>query len=148
MSPYRISAMRAEPHSGHFAGFSKYSYRFVMLILKQVVSKTRKTTRRASKPAGGGGRRKISDYPDYKLQLAAYAVAWGEMTGHFPEVCMNLHVRSDFSIAEANAFTAAEMFPLFQTFLAAKRLFEWQSSQNSSIGQNVTRCSTFAFGST
>ena len=64
MSPYRISAMRAEPHSGHFAGFSKYSYRFVMLILKQVVSKTRKTTRRASKPAGGGGRRKISDYPD------------------------------------------------------------------------------------
>jgi len=56
--------MRAEPHSGHFAGFSKYSYRFVMLILKQVVSKTRKTTRRASKPAEGGGRRKISDYPD------------------------------------------------------------------------------------
>lgn len=68
-------------------------------------------------------------YPEYKLQLAAYAVAWGEMSGHFPEVCMNLHVKSDFNITEANSFTAAELFPLFQTFLAAKRLFEWQSEQ-------------------
>jgi hypothetical protein len=68
-------------------------------------------------------------YPEYKLQLAAYAVAWGEMTGHFPEVCVNLHVRRDFTINEANTFTAAELFPLFQTFLAAKRLFEWQSEQ-------------------
>jgi len=83
-------------------------------------------------------------YPEYKLQLAAYAVAWGEMTGHFPEVCMNLHVRSELTITEANTFTAAELFPLFQTFLAAKRLFEWQSEQPSanhrrsvSIGQKV-----------
>ncbi len=68
-------------------------------------------------------------YPEYKLQLAAYAVAYGEMTGRFPEVCLNLHVRSDFTITEANTFTAAELFPLFQTFLAAKRLFEWQSEQ-------------------
>lgn|GEM_PF-1097597 len=68
-------------------------------------------------------------YPEYKLQLAAYAVAWGEMTGHFPEVCMNLHIKSDFTIRETNVFTAAELFPLFQTFLAAKRLFEWQSEQ-------------------
>jgi PD-(D/E)XK nuclease superfamily len=68
-------------------------------------------------------------YPEYKLQLAAYAVAWGEMGGHFPEVCMNLHVKSDFTITEANSFTATELFPLFQTFLAAKRLFEWQSEQ-------------------
>jgi PD-(D/E)XK nuclease superfamily len=68
-------------------------------------------------------------YPEYKLQLAAYAVAWGEMSGHFPEVCMNLHVKSDFTITEANSFTATELFPLFQTFLAAKRLFEWQSEQ-------------------
>jgi len=44
------------------------------------------------------------------------------MNGHFPEMCMNLHVRSDFTITEANTFTAAELFPLFQTFLAAKRL--------------------------
>jgi len=68
-------------------------------------------------------------YPEYKLQLAAYAVAWGEMSGHFPEVCMNLHVQSDLKIIEANSFTATELFPLFQTFLAAKRLFEWQSEQ-------------------
>jgi hypothetical protein len=70
-------------------------------------------------------------YPEYKLQLAAYAIAWGEMSGHFPEVCMNLHVKSDFTITEANSFTATELFPLFQTFLAAKRLFEWQSEQPS-----------------
>jgi hypothetical protein len=68
-------------------------------------------------------------YPEYKLQLAAYAFAWGEMSGHFPEVCMNLHVKSDFTITEANCFTATELFPLFQTFLAAKRLFEWQAEQ-------------------
>jgi hypothetical protein len=68
-------------------------------------------------------------YPEYKLQLAAYAVAWGEMSGHFPEVCMNLHVKSDYTITRANSFTAAELFPLFQTFIAAKRLFEWQSEQ-------------------
>jgi PD-(D/E)XK nuclease superfamily len=68
-------------------------------------------------------------YPEYKLQLAAYAIAWGEMSGHFPEVCMNLHVQSDSTITEANYFTATELFPLFQTFLAAKRLFEWQSEQ-------------------
>jgi hypothetical protein len=68
-------------------------------------------------------------YPEYKLQLAAYAMARGEMTGHIPEVCMNLHVRSDFTVTEANTFTAAELFPLFQTFLAAKRLFEWLSVQ-------------------
>jgi hypothetical protein len=68
-------------------------------------------------------------YPEYQLQLAAYAVAWGEMTGHFPEVCMNLHVGNNFTFTEANAFTAAELFPLFQTFLAAKRLFEWLSIQ-------------------
>jgi len=73
-----------------------------------------------------------SVYPEYKLQLAAYAAAWGEMTGHIPEVCVNLHVRSDFTIAEANAFTAAELFTLFQTFLAAKRLFEWLSIQPTS----------------
>ena len=71
-------------------------------------------------------------YPEYKLQLAAYAVAWGEMTGHFPEVCTNLHVKSDFTITEANTFTGAELFPLFQTFLAAKRLFEWLSTQPTS----------------
>lgn len=71
-------------------------------------------------------------YPEYKLQLAAYAVAWGEMTGHFPEICFNLHVKSDFTITEANTFTAAELLTLFQTFLAAKRLFEWQSEQSSS----------------
>jgi hypothetical protein len=86
-------------------------------------------------------------YPEYKLQLAAYAVAWGEMTGHFPEVCMNLHVRSDFTITEANAFTAAELFPLFQTFLAAKQLFEWQSEQPSSAGHNVARRSTVSLSS-
>jgi hypothetical protein len=70
-----------------------------------------------------------SVYPEYKLQLAAYAVAWGEMTGHFPEVCANLHVGNNFTIAEANIFTAAELLPLFQTFLAAKQLFEWVSEQ-------------------
>lgn len=75
-------------------------------------------------------------YPEYKLQLAAYAVAWGEMTGHFPEACMNLHVRSDFTITEANAFTAADLFTLFQTFLAAKRLFEWLSAQPTT-SQNI-----------
>ena len=71
-------------------------------------------------------------YPEYKLQLAAYAVAWGEMTGHFPEVSANLHVKSDFTITEANTFTGAELFPLFQTFLAAKHLFEWLSTQSTS----------------
>jgi hypothetical protein len=71
-------------------------------------------------------------YPEYKLQLAAYAVAWSEMTGHFPEVCANLHVKSDFTITEANTFTGAELFPLFQTFLAAKHLFEWLSLQPTS----------------
>jgi hypothetical protein len=76
-------------------------------------------------------------YPEYKLQLAAYAVAWGEISGHFPEVCMNLHVRSDLTIIESNTFTAAELFPLFQTFLAAKRLFEWQSEQSASTSQNA-----------
>ncbi len=75
-------------------------------------------------------------YPEYKLQLAAYAVAYGEVSGRFPEVCMNLHVRSDFTITEANTFTAAELFPLFQTFLAAKRLFEWRSEQPTSRQQN------------
>jgi len=87
-------------------------------------------------------------YPEYKLQLAAYGVAWGEMSGHFPEVCMNLHVRSDFTIAEANTFTAAELFPLFQTFLAAKRLFEWQSDQTTSAGHYMAaRHHTVAFSS-
>jgi hypothetical protein len=76
-------------------------------------------------------------YPEYKLQLAAYAVAWGEMKGRFPEVCMNLHVGSDFAITAANTFTATELFPLFRTFLAAKRLFEWLSEQPSSARQNV-----------
>jgi hypothetical protein len=75
-------------------------------------------------------------YPEYKLQLAAYAVAYGEMSGHFPEVCLNLHVGSDFTITEANSFSAAELFPLFQTFLAAKRLFEWFSVQPKT-SQNV-----------
>lgn len=70
-------------------------------------------------------------YGEYKLQLAAYSVAFSEMACQFPEVCLNLHVKSDFSITEANAFTAAELLPLFQTFLAAKRLFEWQSEQTT-----------------
>jgi hypothetical protein len=78
-------------------------------------------------------------YPEYKLQLAAYAVAYGEMTGRFPEVCMNLHITGDEipTVSETNAFTAAELFPLFQTFLAAKRLFEWRSGQSTSASQNV-----------
>jgi hypothetical protein len=80
-----------------------------------------------------------SVYPEYKLQLAAYAVAWGEMKGHLPELCMNLHVRSNSSITEANVFTAAELIPLFQTFLAAKRLFEWQSEQPTSNQRNQQR---------
>lgn len=75
-------------------------------------------------------------YPEYKLQLAAYAVAYGEMNGRFPEVCKNLHVGSDFTITETNTFTAAELFPLFQTFLAAKRLFEWLSEQPASSQGN------------
>jgi hypothetical protein len=65
-----------------------------------------------------------SVYPEYKLQLAAYAVAWGEMTGHFAEVCANLHFRNN-AVVQANTFTASELFPLFQTFLAAKQLFDW-----------------------
>jgi len=78
-------------------------------------------------------------YPEYKLQLAAYAFAWGEMTGRFPETCLNLHVTGEETptITQANAFTAAELFPLFQTFLAAKRLFEWLSEQHTSARQNV-----------
>jgi hypothetical protein len=77
-------------------------------------------------------------YPEYKLQLVAYAVAYGEMCGCFPEVCLNLHVTGQGSptVTEANTFTAAELFPLFQTFLAAKRLFEWQSEQPSPVSQN------------
>jgi hypothetical protein len=78
-------------------------------------------------------------YPEYKLQLAAYAVAWGEMTGQLPEICANLHVRGDFTITEANAFTAAELFPLFQTFLAAKRLFEWLSEQPNTTQRSPKR---------
>jgi len=75
-------------------------------------------------------------YPEYKLQLAAYAVAYGEMIGRFPEVCMNLHISSEETrtptVTEANIFTAAELFPLFRTFLAAKQLFEWLSTQPTS----------------
>jgi hypothetical protein len=71
-------------------------------------------------------------YPEYKLQLAAYAVAWGEINGHFPEVCANLLVKSDCTVTDANTFTATELLPLFQTFLAAKRLFEWLSEQPTS----------------
>jgi hypothetical protein len=78
-------------------------------------------------------------YPEYKLQLAAYAVAWGEMTGQLPEICANLHVRGDFTITEANTFTAAELFPLFQTFLAAKRLFEWLSEQPNTTQRSPKR---------
>ena len=61
-------------------------------------------------------------YPEYKLQLAAYAVAVGEMTGHIPDVCANLHLRNG-TVVQSNTFTASELFPLFQTFLAAKQLF-------------------------
>jgi len=82
-------------------------------------------------------------YPEYKLQLAAYAVAYGEMTGRFPEVCMNLHVSSEetrtTTITEANTFTAAELFPLFRTFLAAKRLFDWLSGVQPSSKQRQER---------
>jgi hypothetical protein len=65
-----------------------------------------------------------SVYPEYKLQLATYAVARGEMTGHISEVCANLHLRND-TVAQSNTFTASELFPLFQMFLAAKQLFDW-----------------------
>jgi len=80
-------------------------------------------------------------YPEYKLQLAAYAVAYGEMTERFPEVCLNLHISSEETptITEANTVTAAELFPLFQTFLAAKRLFEWLSAVQLSSKQRQER---------
>ncbi|MGZ4846417.1 MAG: PD-(D/E)XK nuclease family protein [Halobacteriota archaeon] len=79
-----------------------------------------------------------SVYPEYRLQLAAYAVAWGEMSGHFPEVCLNLHITRDSTIVEANTFSGAELFSLFQTFLAAKRLFAWRSEHSVSIDHNLT----------
>jgi hypothetical protein len=69
-------------------------------------------------------------YTEYQLQLAARAYACGEMTGRIPGICMNLHVRSDSTFTEANTFAATEL--LFQTFRAAKRLFEWISAQPAS----------------
>jgi PD-(D/E)XK nuclease superfamily len=85
-------------------------------------------------------------YPEYKLQLAAYAVAWGEMNGHFPEVCADLHFRSNLTFTEANIFTGSELLPLFQTFLAAKRLFEWGLTQpiprqNGAAARNIAASS-------
>jgi hypothetical protein len=69
------------------------------------------------------------------LQLAAYAIAIGEMTARLPHYCAVLHIPDVDSetptITEVNSFTSAELFPLFQTFLAAKRLFEWVSAVQS-----------------
>jgi hypothetical protein len=76
-------------------------------------------------------------YPDYKLKLAAYAVAWGELNGCLSEICMNLHVRSDLTITQANRFTATVLVALFQTFLTAKQLLEWLSDQQTSERQNA-----------
>ncbi len=90
-------------------------------------------------------------YPQYKLQLAAYAVAYGEMTGRFPEVCMNLHISVSGdrtpTVSEANTFTAAELFPLFRTFLAAKQLFEWLSSQPTTRQNVAVRLATVTVSS-
>lgn len=48
-------------------------------------------------------------------------------------MCVNMHVKSDFTITEANTFTIAELFPLFQTFLAAKRLYERLAEREASL---------------
>lgn len=76
-------------------------------------------------------------YPEHKLQLAAYAIAIGEMTGRLPHYCAVLHIPDVDSetptITEVNSFTSAELFPLFQTFLAAKRLFEWLLSVQEKV---------------
>jgi hypothetical protein len=67
----------------------------------------------------------------------ALTIACGEMKGCVPEICMNLHVRNDSTIAEANRFTATVLFALFQTFLTAKQLLEWLSEQQTSARQNA-----------
>jgi hypothetical protein len=68
-------------------------------------------------------------YPEHKLQLAAYAIAISEMCGRLPHYCAVLHIPNPESdvptITEVNSFTSAELFSLFKTFLAAKRLFDW-----------------------
>ncbi|MGZ4846468.1 MAG: PD-(D/E)XK nuclease family protein [Halobacteriota archaeon] len=76
-------------------------------------------------------------YPVYQLELAAYAAAWAEMTGRIPEVCLNLHVKNDSTIIEANIFTGVELFSLFQTFLAARRLFAWRFHNPVLVNQST-----------
>jgi hypothetical protein len=64
--------------------------------------------------------------------VAAYAVAIGEQIGRLPHYCAVLHIPNANSeaptVTEVNSFSSAELFPIFQAFLAAKRLFEWLSA--------------------
>ncbi len=76
-------------------------------------------------------------YSDCVLQLATYALAWGEMKGCLREICTDLHFKTGFTVTEANRFTATELFAPFQTVLVAKQLSEWLSEQQTSARQNA-----------
>jgi hypothetical protein len=65
------------------------------------------------------------------------AIACGEMKDCLSEIYMNLRVRSDFTITQANRFTASVLFVFFQSFPAAKQLSEWLSEQHTSVRQNA-----------
>ncbi|MGA3360066.1 MAG: hypothetical protein ABSC87_07650 [Halobacteriota archaeon] len=63
-------------------------------------------------------------YSDCMLQLATYALAWGEMKGCLPQICTDLHFKTGLTVAEAPRVTATELFAPFQTVLVAKQLSE------------------------
>lgn len=80
-------------------------------------------------------------YPEYRLQLAAYAYAYGEMTGRFPERCAVLHILDPEdntpTVRETEGFTASELFLLFEVFLALKRVFMWLSHSGQNNNKNT-----------
>jgi hypothetical protein len=80
-------------------------------------------------------------YPESLLQLSAYAYAYGEMTGRFPERCAVLHILDPEdntpTVRETEGFTASELFLLFEVFLALKRVFMWLSYSGQNNNKNT-----------
>ena len=64
-------------------------------------------------------------YKTVELQLAAYAIAYGEMTGETPELCMALHVLPTGNVKEKNILDKPLIDDRFDKFLSLLKFYRW-----------------------
>jgi hypothetical protein len=66
-----------------------------------------------------------STHKSMEIQMAAYCVAWGEMTGDYPDLCMVLHTLPSGTIRAKHILTRKEYEKRFELFLHALPLYDF-----------------------